>query len=50
MDQSEKWVKWKNFDEKVVYKIPSGVKKKFLEILSFDEIWMGKCKKMVWDG
>ena len=36
MDPSEKWVKWDKFDGKIVYKIPSGVKRAFLEIFSFE--------------
>jgi hypothetical protein len=40
MDQSEKTVKWKKFDRKIIYKIPSGVKKSFLEIFKFDGKWV----------
>ncbi len=36
MGQSGKQVKWGKFDGKIVYKIPSGVKKTFLKIFSFE--------------
>ncbi len=41
MDQREKQIRWEKFDGKIVYKIPSGVKKSILRIFGFDGIWLG---------
>ncbi len=42
MDQSEKKIRWEKFDGKIVYKIPSGVKKAILRIFVFDGKLVGK--------
>ena len=41
MDQSENWARWRKFDGKIVYKIPSGVKKSILRIFGFEGEWVG---------